>query len=75
LMDVLRQLQVVAPDAATRAAATDAADRIRRGVVADSAAPAAAEAPERGDEGQIHAGTRTDEPEPEPDPESGEIPV
>jgi ATP-dependent RNA helicase HelY len=43
LVDVVRQLQLVAPVAATRRAASDAVDRLRRGVVADAADLAPAE--------------------------------
>jgi ATP-dependent RNA helicase HelY len=44
LIDLLRQLAIVAPDADTRRAAATAAERAFRGVVADSAAPQPVEA-------------------------------
>ena len=45
LIDLLRQLALVAPSADTRRAARQAAEAAFRGVVADSATPAAEVAP------------------------------
>jgi ATP-dependent RNA helicase HelY len=44
LIDLLRQLAVIAPESETRRAAAEAADAAFRGVVADSAAPTPASA-------------------------------
>ncbi len=60
LVDLLRQLATVAPDPSTAATAHRAATALQRGVVAASAAPAAAltdDAPDEGPDGPVAGGS------------------